>query len=161
MPQLSMFVACERTITEASTGLFSMIAILEKLTLGIALTEELSEEMRLALRWSIVSQYRILPGEHERSFEQQLMLVHPSGNVTSLDTEVFSPNLGANFHRVIINAGGFPMTAGDYVLQLFIREPSVSEEWQQLADYPIVLTHSGEQPENDSTKLLDRNEPSI
>ncbi len=160
MPHLSMFIACERTITEANTGLFSMIAILEKLTISATPNEELSEEMRLALRWSIISQYRILPGEHEKSFEQQLALVHPSGNRVALDTQLFSPIPGANFHRVIANATSFPAAAGEYVLQLLIREPAVTEEWEQIADYPMILSHNSEESVNDDTELLDIDEPS-
>jgi hypothetical protein len=147
MPRLIVFVACERVAYDASGHNATIINILEGIQVSAPSTDEQKPHQvtidgggSIPMRWVIFTLWKRMANEESKTFVQSCRLVLPSGKV-SLDGAV-EFTMATSVHKVVMNIIHFPVAeAGEYVLQLFLREKE-EKDAAYITDYPIVVTHN-------------------
>lgn len=138
MPKLLFFVPCERVIVDDIGKQVSMISVVESLT--VSPVENFPEDAAIPLQWMTLAFWRREAGEENRDFEERVQIVSPSGEAYAEDAVTFKMHM-LN-HRVRHSFFGIRVGRdGDTLIKLSVRSVG-SEEWQEVAAFPIHVIHS-------------------
>jgi len=149
-----LFAPCEKVII-GSDNVSSLISIMEAYT--VAVREELPVDASTPNVWFVVTFWnRTEEIEDVRNFEQRVDIIRPDGeNIGSVLQAFEVSNAFLNF-RNVTQVQGFPIgVAGMLNLRLSLREAGDSNEWREIADFPIRITHRVLEVHNEEQ----RNEP--
>ncbi len=138
MPKLLLFVPCAHSIVDQDENTLSLVSILEGLTTLAA--PPLPEDAQAPIRWSIVTVWLHTPEDEGKAYEQLTQVVLPDGNVTAPATLPFQ--MTSRTHRNRVAVFGFPISQpGECMVRLSLREVGDGNEWQVVAEYPIMVAH--------------------
>jgi hypothetical protein len=138
MPKLLVFAPCERVIYERDDNGASLITLLEGLT--VTSDEKLAEDAIMPIRWQIFTSWKIEEGEQGKDFEQRIVIIAPSGKQSEDNIATF--HLQREYHHIRTQIIGLPIgIAGVCLIKLSLREQG-QEAWQELAEYPIIITYA-------------------
>ncbi len=140
MPRLTFFLVCEKTLL-TQDDLMSLIQVIENIDVAISPDTVLPPEARAPISWSIVSLWRKEPEEDGLVFEQRVDIAMPDGSEETINISRFEMEHERQGHRVVLTAFGFPVTAGLYRITLKVREADGEQDWLDVAEYPITVTH--------------------
>ncbi|HZI17302.1 MAG TPA: hypothetical protein VEY09_01775 [Pyrinomonadaceae bacterium] len=148
MPKLLMFAPCDRVIINKRDNTTSLISIIEAFSIDIPEGTKLrDEEMKIPIKWSVLSLWERQHGEEGKQFEQRTQLVLPNGKQALDGSTMLDFVSTSNRFRAVNEVVGFPVSpAGACVLKLSIREVG-QEAWQDVADYSIFITRPESSPE--------------
>lgn len=145
MARLLLFAPCERAIVEQEANTFSLISILQELTVspkGIIPDKETVPTARpffSVLRWYCVALWMQEPGDRTKRFTQQVIVKDPHGKKLMESLAEFE--MSKPFHRIIIEVQGFPIPfEGQYSLNIAIRETS-QKNWTPAGFFPLLVHH--------------------
>lgn len=141
MPRLLLFTPCEKVITNQDDGVPSLISLLEAMNLAIPPGVEITgpSEQSLPFRWYVYALYHSEEGDMGKQFEQRIELnlndqIYLQG-IMPFQFQPDKPNM-----RIVMQVGGFPMMpAGEASLKLFLREAGEGNEWEEIANYPLII----------------------
>lgn len=145
MPRLLVFLPCERVIISQEENTVSLISVLEVINLAVPPELEIKEDSDRAVpfRWYILAVYRMEDGDENKQFEGRVQL--NKEDRTYLDVSLpfqFQPDK-PNM-RTTMQIGGFPvMPLGNASLKLSLREVAEGNDWQEIADYPLIIKIQG------------------
>lgn len=139
MPRLLFFIPCSRPITEAQTGLLSLIAVIDGFQVQVS-HEEVQPNAVIPVSWSAIATWLRIPSDEGKRFEQRITIVMPDGSENVDGSATFEmPN---RIHRQTTNLNAFPIgQVGEYRLLLSLRDVAEDDNWTVVADYPIVVEH--------------------
>lgn len=146
MPRLLLFAPCQKVIIDRDDLSITLVSVFPGLTAEIPAKEvgKIPTSAVTPADWAMAIIWLRLPGEADRTFEQKVDIVAPDGQHISGGTLVFK--MTQRTHNVSVRAQGMPIgQAGEYELELYVREVGVTEEWQKVAEYPIEIKHSIQQ----------------
>jgi hypothetical protein len=138
MAKLLLFVPCERVIVEHGSNGLSLISVIQGLT--VVVPADLPQGAKSPQRWYVLAMWLRDEAEKARWFRQRLLIEGPTGNQL---LEVLTDfEITKETHRVIATIDGFPIgQPGRYLLRLLLQADG-TEGWQEVADFPITLTHA-------------------
>ena len=149
MPKLLYFLPCDRVILSKEDTL-SLITIIEYVTVTLdpQKVDGMPEDGGVPKEWVVVSAYEWGASDFERKYEQRVRLILSNGRVTTETITKIPREPDKKRSRNIVTVLGFPIVPpGEASLQLAIREIS-QENWQDIADYTITITHKIDAPES-------------
>jgi len=141
MIKLLFFIPCEKIIVDSS-GVTSIVGILENVNLGGVLDQAMPENAGMPMSWSAVALWnRPRSIDDDVQYEARVELIAPNGQVALGAILQFAvSNEFTNFR----NTFNFPVIpvgqAGFHNLILSYKRQD-SEEWQIAAEYPINVIH--------------------
>jgi len=137
MPQLLIFLACEKVIT-STEGTITAVTILERLDINLPAEAKLPERAAVPMYWSTLTVWHWVPEDEGLVFEQTVQMVTASGEVAmhSGPTDIKVTSEKPRFRVTEINHQ-VPITDGNLTLKLMIREKD--KEWIVKAEYPIEV----------------------
>jgi hypothetical protein len=137
MPKLLIFAPCERVIVDDIGKQVSMVSVLESLTVAFGVPEDAV----VPLPWMVLAFWRREEGEEDKEFEERVQLVLPNKEIYAEDRVKFKmikPN-----HRVRHSFFGIRVgMAGDNFIRLSVRPADNESEWQDVAEFPILVLHN-------------------
>ena len=139
MPQLLVFVPCEKVILGQGDNSASLIGIMQEVTF-YGVPSSVPDTAAVPMNWTVFAQWLAVAGEEGKFFEQRIQLTSGKGEVlleASGEFELTKP-----IHRMITNIRGFPIrAAGSYRLALTLRQKGFPD-WEQRAEYPLTIVHA-------------------
>lgn len=142
MPKLLVFAPCERVILGQGDNSASLIGLLQEMKFeGTIIGREAPKDAGVFVKFSIFSQWCMVPGDQGKTFEQRIAIM--SKNEKSVIEAVSEFAMTEKFHRIIANVQGLPFAmAGEYEVMVSLREKG-SVNWSEpVASYPIQITHA-------------------
>lgn len=140
MPQLLMFVPCEKTLINENTRTLSLITILDTLTVGIPAGIDIPADASIPMQWNTVTYWGRTPDDVGKLFEQRIFLQMPDGRQSVERTVEFE--FTGKAHSNIAAFTNFPIgVAGDYFLVLTLREAGTQANWKEIVKFPMTITH--------------------
>jgi hypothetical protein len=138
MPRPLLFVACEKVIV-AQDQTISIVSILEKMISNVPASAALPEHASVPMRWSVVMVWLYEDSDKGKRFETISRLIAQDGSIAmhTEPSEIIATSEKPRFRHVGV-VDQFPVTDGDLVLRLLIRELG-TEEWQIVSEYPIEV----------------------
>ncbi|MGC1376936.1 MAG: hypothetical protein WA821_11955 [Anaerolineales bacterium] len=152
MPKLLLFAPCQKILVDKLENSISLINVMHGLAAGRVENtslEPMSPDTKIPLQWAIGTLWLRSSDDGEKTFEQRTEMIIPDN--TRMEINVQSFVMTHRTHQIAMRAGAFPVgLPGEYKLVLSLREVGTNDEWQELAEYPIELTH-----ETNLTKKVD------
>jgi hypothetical protein len=147
MPKLLLFAPCEKVIIDETTKTTSLIVLLETVHIAIprADQDKVPRDANIPINWQVLTLWQTEPQDQGKQLEMRFATYLPTGEEIGIAGSMllrFEPGK-PNFRGVISIAGVplFPLLQVDrFVLKLFFREQGAMNEWQFVADYPIMLS---------------------
>lgn len=137
-----LFVPCDRVII-GQDNVSSLISIMEAFNVNVR--AELPPDATTPTLWHVVTYWnRTEEVQGVKAFEQRVDLIRPDGeNIGSIPQDFEVSNEFMNF-RNITQIHGFPIgLAGIIRVKLSLREAGENNEWREVAEFPIKITHHG------------------
>jgi hypothetical protein len=143
MPELVLFVACERPIVDQFDNNLSLISVLTNIDVPVPAGETVPEDARTFLNWGAVAVWSRSEEEEDLPFEQRIDLLLPNGRIDILDS-IVEFSLGEGFHRNLVTIQGFPIGfEGTCRLRLGYRHKG-EEDWSIVSQFPVKVAHRSE-----------------
>lgn len=137
MPKLLLLAACEKAIIDQATQGLSVIGVILEVTVHEALP--IPAGAAVPRPWAVATIWAREPGDEDRSYETQISMRLPNGNVAIEATAKL--DLSKTVHRGIFNINAFPIEpAGTLMLTLSFREIGASE-WAVAGEFPVQIKH--------------------
>jgi hypothetical protein len=137
MPKLSFLLPCRTFSTDAETGGFTIVEVLDQITINVPNGAPTNGEGVVPAPWAIVNLWTRQPDDKETQFEQRLTLVSPDGRTVMDNTSPFE--LKTLKHRMTLRVNGFPVVGrGLYLLRAETRALP-GKEWKLQGEYPIEV----------------------
>ncbi len=96
------------------------------------------EEEAVPIPWHLIAQWRRLPEDEEKQFEQRIQLILPNGKITHESSNTF--NLQSNSYRHVLRFTGMPVgLPGNLLLRLSVREANTTQRWKNVTEYPLEV----------------------
>ena len=149
MPELVLFVACEKVIISDQKQL-SIIAVIQEITLDMPNHAELPANAAAPIDWYAVAQFDM--SRDTQKWEQRFVLFDPEGSL-ALESPIAEIALDPPTQRFLTRFPIMPIAKlGRYSLKLLSRKKRTGEqerepEWNETAAYAITV-RLREQPEN-------------
>lgn len=143
MPRLLMFAPCDKVIISQEDNSPSLISILENININIpAFGPNFPRIANLPIRWHIFTLWSHVPEDARKLFQQRTQLVLPDGQSKIEQTIEF--RMVASTQRNVVGMFGFPvLPPGQYPLRLSLRESGQIDGWNDVAEFPVSITHAG------------------
>lgn len=143
MPSLLMFAPCDKVIISQEDNSPSLVSILEYITINIpAFGPNLPLIANLPIRWQMFTLWRQVPEDRGKIYQQRTHLVLPDGQFkvdSTMEFRVVAPT-----QRNVVGIFGFPvLPPGQYPLRLSLREAGQLDGWENVAEFPLTITHAG------------------
>lgn len=138
MPRVLLFAACEKAIV-AKDETMSLIAIFEKMISNIPADAALPEHAVVPMRWTVVSVLHYEKSDEGKRFESIIRVIAQDGSIaihTDPSELLCTPEKPRSRNFGVMEQ--FPITDGDLVLRLMLREVG-TEDWQTVSEYPIEV----------------------
>jgi hypothetical protein len=144
MPALLFFAPCEKALVDETTHTFSLISMLEEITVELVPNADLPSNPILPIQWAIASLWQQHSAyETGRTFQQRTTLSSDNepSKVTIESIADFTFTATAPRQRIIARIVGMPIGApGDYKVRLWIREKTETpKEWREAASFPLQI----------------------
>lgn len=146
MPRLLLFGICQKAIVDRSDETVSLIALIPGITVQLDSKGAIPDY--IAMFWGGAAIWLRIPEDDGKTYEQRVTIVSPSGKEVGGTSYTFS--LLNRTQQNIISGNQFPSAeAGEYDIQLWLREVGEENEWQRITSYPIEIQH---QPSPDANR---------
>ncbi len=145
MPRLQVFVVCEKAIIGQDDGLPTLIGLIDGFGVQVPAGEQVTPNALLPIRTSIFSLWKLEPGDEGKTFEERVRLRYPDGHYGPEQVRSFSFAAPKEGNRHTINNQGFPAQAGEYRVEIALREAGETE-WCECGAYPLKITHTVAEP---------------
>jgi hypothetical protein len=142
MPTLLFFAPCEKAIIDETTKSFSLISLLEEITVEVAPNSSPPPNVVLPFQWAITTLWQQqTPNENGHTFQQRVTF-SPDSEPSDVMIETVADFTFSNLRqRVIARVVGLRIgKPGAHTLKLWIRDKKDSEdEWREVASFPMQL----------------------
>jgi hypothetical protein len=146
MPQLLVFVPCEKVIISKDENNPTLIAVMQQVGAEFELIETTSkptsdkeQSILLPMRWSIFTMWRAVAGDADKTFTQVIKVLSPDGKARLTHSGDFT--LEKTTHRITLNIQSIPAAgSGTWMLQLFIHETGKPAPTVPIATYPLDVS---------------------
>jgi hypothetical protein len=140
MPQLLLFLPCEKAIVNEQDNNLSVIEILDTVNVTVPGDFEVPQDAVAPLQWAIVTVWQITPEDSEKQYEQRTCVIHPDGRETLVAIGSIAVLQGKQ--RTIVMVTNYPVgQEGEYAVSLSLREASDGSNWREISRYPVTVTY--------------------
>lgn len=142
MPKLLIFVPCEKVIIAQGDNSASLITVIQDLKFaGVVPAEGIPEDAAVPARMAIFCQWKMLPEEVGKVFEQRITLGATEEKPVVEAVNEFQ--VADQLQRTIAYVETLPfLKPGQYSMTLFIRRKGETEWPKEIAEYPMKVIHS-------------------
>ncbi len=149
MPQLLVFMPCEKILSDAHTGDISFIGLLDTLTVVVPAGVTIPEGTQIPFSWVAFTQWVQSEQESGELFEQRVELFTPTGESGFDSINPLFPE--GPLHRHAVKVARFPVgMEGIYSLQLSVREITDDKGWQVVTTFPIRVRYEKQSLDSES-----------
>jgi hypothetical protein len=142
MPKLLLFVPCERVILGQGDNSVSLIVLIKKLQLNQLEGMPLQESTTVFARLSLFAEWKAMPEDADKMFEQRFTLGGVGIKQALLETVMEFKMVGKT-QRTIGIMDGFPvLPAGEYEFAVWLREKGAKWPDAPVATYPVDVAHA-------------------
>src|SRR5438093_13309886 len=106
MPSLLYFIPCEKALV-TNANLVALIPVIENVTVTVPPDTELDASVMEVTPWHLVIQWRRLPDDSGRSYEQYFQFLAPDNR--PIVEQANSLDLTHDVLRIILSIPGFPI----------------------------------------------------
>jgi hypothetical protein len=145
MPKLEIFVPCERVIIGQGDNSASIIVVIQQLEFrNLNESPDVPENVGVLVRLSIFTQWRKLPSDEDKTYEQKYTFGRPGEKKTILEAMAPEFQMTQKSHRITVTLEALPLLeAGEFVLGLWLKEKALAN-WPShpVAEYSLDIVHS-------------------
>ena len=141
MPKLLFLAACQRAIVDQKSQNVSLIDVINGLIFQSTSKALVPEDAQTPLKWFVVAVWVEGEGDAEKTYEQRLQIVSPSGKKLTSSILPFTFNTRAV--NTVVEVGGFPAGRSGIVRAVIdVREQTDNSKFRKVAEYPIEVVIS-------------------
>ncbi|SPF54287.1 hypothetical protein SBA4_6290010 [Candidatus Sulfopaludibacter sp. SbA4] len=139
MPRLLLFAPCEKIDLDETTGLVSLIHLVEKLEVTLPAALQIPPHSVAPMHWQSLAVWQVDRSEFGQ-YEQMANLVLEDGTVAAnSEPKKLEPTLpGTTGVKIIATLSVVPITDKPFLLRLSYRKIG-APEWMPAAEYPVEV----------------------
>lgn len=139
MPTSLMFAACQNVLTDEAQGSYSLISLLDGISLVVAQDQDVPVGATIPLAWYAVTTWLRVPDDEGRSYEIKISTTYPDGYET--EGTVLPLQLSEHITRSSVKIASLRVgPPGEYVLRAYLREVQ-ADQWNASGQHIYMVRH--------------------